>query len=202
MDLSHPLTSLLGDNVSRVLSRLATVSDGLSGRQIAGVAGVPSASASRALADLVGVGLVHTRDVGRSRLYRLNREHVLWKPLEAMMASSAIIEHRIAETVGDGATVATFGSFARNEAGALSDIDLLIVWDNEIVAEERIAALQQLHERIPTLTGNRLDIVDITEEDLARMIQLNDPLVESWAQDARSVSVSDLNALIERLRKG
>lgn len=198
MDISRPLQNLMGQNTARVLRRLSLVSDELTGRRIAELAEVPAMSAGRVLADLTEMGLVHARDVGRARVYRLNRDHVLWNPLDDMLKAPAIIERQIAEIVGEsaaaGATVAVFGSFARGEAGAKSDVDIVIVSRDDAHQDRRFELVDALRERIQLLTGNGIDVIDILDEDLARLVKADDALVESWLQDARTVSGPDLTA--------
>ena len=161
-------------------------------------------SAGRVLADLTKIGLVHARDVGRARVYRLNRDHVLWNPLDSMVKAPATIEQHIGEIAGEsaagGATVAVFGSFARGEAGAESDIDIVIVSRNDAHEDRRFAFVDELHERVQLLTGNSLDVIDILDEDLARLVQAGDPLVESWLRDARTVSGPDLTTRIRTMK--
>lgn len=128
INLSRPLQNFLGHNTAQVGHRLAMVSGDLTGRQIAPLAEVPVVSAPRVFAGLAEIGLVHARDIGQARLYRLNREHVIWTALEAMMATPAIIEERVRsislEKAPSETTVAIFGSFARGDAGLSSDITL------------------------------------------------------------------------------
>ena len=198
MNLSRPLENLLGANTARIVRRLALVNDDLTGRRIAELAGVPNASASLVLAELATIGLVSAKDAGRARLYRLNRGHVLWQPMEDMLASSDRIELTLASTVrahvGERATLALFGSFARGEAGVDSDIDVVIVWDNSIDADDKYEIMNALHERITLMTGNRLDIVDLAEADLQRMVDEGDPLVQSWCEDSRTLAGEDLRS--------
>lgn len=194
--LSRPLENVLGVNAARILRRLALVSDDLTGRRIAELAEVPNASASLVLADLVGMGLVFVKSAGRARLYRLNRDHVLWQPIEDMLASTDRIEAALTSIVrthvDETATVAVFGSFARGEAGRASDIDVVIVWDNSSGTDQRYATMDALHERITLMTGNRLDIVDLSEADLYRLIVDEDPLVQSWRDESRTLIGKDL----------
>ena len=201
MDLSRPLENLLGESLARVLRRLAVVSGGLSGRRVAELAKVPVATASRVLSDLVEVGLVDGTDVGRSRLYRLNRDHVLWAPLEQMLAVPARIEQTAAESVrevvGHRATVALYGSFARGEAGRHSDVDIVIVWDDSVTDAERVVALDAINGQVAAATGNRVEVVELTDVDLRRMVKADDPLVDSWRRDARTVTGLDLKRRLE-----
>jgi predicted nucleotidyltransferase len=202
MNLSRPLENLLGKNTARILRRVALVNSDLTGRHIARLADVPVASASLVLANLVGIGLLTAQDAGPSRLYRLNRDHVLWQPINDLMATSSTIEDAIAEIVrggvGDRATVALFGSFARGTAGSDSDIDLLIVWDEPVAEDERYATLDALQEEIPRMTGNRLDIIELFQADLDRLIDHDDPLVESWREDARTILGVDVTLRLKK----
>ena len=198
MNLSRPLENLLGVNAARILRRLALVNDDLTGRRIAELAEVPNASASLVFADLVGIGLVFAKDAGRSRLYRLNRKHVLWQPIEDLLASTTRIEAALASIVlarvGEKATLALYGSFVRGEAGTASDIDVLIVWDESIDTDARYEMMVAMHEEITLMTGNQLDIVDLSEVDLQRMIDAADPLVQSWREDSRTLVGKDLRS--------
>jgi len=202
MNLSHPLADLLGENMARIIQRLGMVHTGLSGRRIAELAEVPVASASRVLRRLETMGLVHTEDVGPSRVYRLNREHVLWNPLDLMVRSPAIIKQAMAQLAASAAdantTVAVFGSFARGEGGAESDIDVVIVNGANASEQSRFELADSLHERIEEMTGNRLDIIEVDDEHLARMAASEDPLLDSWAEDGRTVAGPDL---IDRIRR-
>lgn len=202
MDLSHPVEELFGVNSGRILHRLAIVAEDLSGRRLAELAGVPVASAARVLAELESIGLVTARNVGRARLYRVNRAHVLWGPIEAIMAAPARIEQLAAESVvahvGDRATLATFGSFARGDAGPLSDLDLLIVWDESVTDEEREETLDAVHQQIGVATGNRVEIVEIDDEDLRRMASVKDPLIDSWRREARTLTGLEFKRRLER----
>lgn len=202
MDLSHPVEELFGANSGRLLHRLAIVAEDLSGRRLAELAGVPVASAARVLAELESIGLVTTRNVGSARLYRVNRAHVLWDPIEAIMAAPARIEQLAAESViahvGDRASLATFGSFARGDAGPHSDLDLLIVWDESVTDDEREATVDAVHREVAVATGNRVEIVEIDGEDLRRMASVKDPLIDSWRREARTLTGLEVKRRLER----
>jgi len=205
MHLSRPAERLFGENAGRVLHRLAVVSDELTGRRIADLAGVPVTSTARVLAELEETGLVHSRAVGPSRLYRLNRQHVLWGPIEAILAAPARVEQvamdAVRGIVGDRATLAVFGSFARGDAGASSDIDLLLVWDDRVTSDEVDAVLEALNTDLWLATGNRVEVVSLHTDELARLVHSDDPLVESWRRDARTLTGMELTARLAQASK-
>jgi predicted nucleotidyltransferase len=197
MDLSHPAEQLLGENVGRVLHRLSIMSDELTGRRLADLSGVPVSSAARVLADLEGIGLVVARSVGASRIYRLNRSHVLWSPIEAILTAPARIEQvaidAVRRVVGERATLAAYGSFARGDSGPASDIDLLLVWNDGVTADEKTATVDALNAEVALATGNRVDLIALDQEDFTRLVSHDEPLAESWRREARTLTGIELN---------
>ncbi|UFS60254.1 nucleotidyltransferase domain-containing protein [Subtercola endophyticus] len=200
MNLSHPLDDLVGRNAGRLLERLASVADGLTGRRLAELSETPVGTTQRALAHLEHVGLVRSRQVGRAILHTLNRDHLLWAVLSEAMNSRASLEQRIAERGqqlgGVGTTVALYGSTARNSADGDSDIDLLVLWDESLSQDKRDGLLAALSDDVSNLTGNPTELVDISAADLKRLVSANDPLVASWKRDARTLSGPDLKMQI------
>ncbi|MCU1482808.1 MAG: hypothetical protein JWQ19_3594 [Subtercola sp.] len=200
MNLSHPLDDLVGRNSARLLERLASVGDGLTGRRLAELSETPVGSTQRALTHLEHVGLVRSRQVGRAILYTLNRDHLLWVALSHAMNSRATLEQRIAERGkqfgGAGTTVALYGSTARNSADGDSDVDLLVLWDESLSHQKRDELLAVLSDDISDLTGNSAELVDISAADLKRLVSANDPLVASWKRDSRTLSGPDLKTQI------
>lgn len=201
MDLSHPARDLIGDAAARILHRLSLVSEGLTGRRIAALAELPTSSTNRALEKLEAVGLVRALPAGNAKLYRLNRGHVLWPPVEQMLTAPARVEELAAtlvhEALADRASVAVYGSMARGEAGPESDVDLLVVWLDDVPSVIRERLLRELDERLSDATGNRVEIVDVDREDLERLSRAEDPLAQSWRQDARTLWGLDIRTILK-----
>ncbi len=200
MDLSHPADDLFGRNTARVLQRLAFISGGMTGRRISELSLVPLGSTQRILGRLEKVGLITVQPVGRANVYSLNRSHLLWPVVDAAFNVPIRIEGIVAQIVrrhvGDSATVAVYGSFARGEAGPDSDLDILIVWRAELAEAVRTAALDELNERLESATGNRIEIVDLSLAELQRLAAVNDPLIDSWKREAKTLSAGpDIRAL-------
>jgi predicted nucleotidyltransferase len=196
VNLSEPAADLLGANTARILLALHRVSAGLTGRRISAVTEVPPASANRVLSELREIGLVTGESAGSGTLYRLNRAHLLWEPIERMLATPAHVEQLIGsivhDAVGDRATVAVYGSFARGEAGRDSDADILIIWNDDVTQSSRDEIIDELVERVGTSTGNAAQVVALTRDDLRRLVRSEDPLVESWRSDAKTIFGPDL----------
>src|ERR1700689_1207747 len=99
-------------------------------RELARVLEADSTNLSRELARLEREGLLQSEVEGRQRYYCLNRHYPYLKPLFAMLQGSIGIQpalKRALEAVPDIQSAWLYGSFAKDEADAASDIDLLIV---------------------------------------------------------------------------
>ena len=207
MDLTHPEYAILGENRARILYRLAVLGEPTSGRRIHQLSGVASLrTTQRILGELVDVGLVDVQPVGAANAYTLNRAHVLWEPIERILAIPATTEGEIAKIVGaavrgHAASTAIYGSYARGEAGPASDIDILVVWEPGVSQDQAAGILDKLAEQIRKLTGNRAQLFPVNREELDRLVGRADPFVESLRQDARTLTGIEIKGLLGRSRR-
>src|SRR5262245_30675620 len=152
----HPLDDVLrAVSHVRVLRALHLLPDGLgvTGRELARRAGVSHPRALAALALLTDMGLTTARRLPRTDLYQLNRDHVLVPVLDALFEREAMLRAAFTdwlrvEIVGRALPVSeayVFGSTARGEATAASDVDLALVCP-EPAAEAVEAAMAELQE--------------------------------------------------------
>lgn len=78
-----------------------------------------------------------------------------------------------------------FGSAARRDGNADSDIDLLLVRDDATNADDDTWAEQRhaLARDAERWTGNTVQIVDLSESELAKAVGRNEPLVVGLRAD-------------------
>jgi hypothetical protein len=136
-----------------VVRALASNTGWATGGQVHRLAGMGSDNGVRAvLAALVDQGLVLFEPAGRAVLYKMNPEHVLYGPLVTMSRVRAEIIRRITDEIESWSNAvpvwhaSMFGSFARGEAEAGSDIDVaslgdLLKADDPLVASWRADAV-------------------------------------------------------------
>ncbi|HEX6299608.1 MAG TPA: nucleotidyltransferase domain-containing protein [Acidimicrobiia bacterium] len=172
MDFIHPLQAVVPGVQGRILAVLAETTAELNLRTIASIADVSEAQVSRVLARLVAVGVVERREAPPSALFRLVRGHIAAGPILALSRSRDRMIHEMRQ-IAEGlpvapASVIIFGSFARGEADAESDIDTLLVRPTRIDEsnESWSASVQQWIERVGEVSGNRVEVLETDEDDV------------------------------------
>lgn len=205
MDLSTPGGDILGRTRALVLLALARLTEPVSGREVARLAGgIAASSTHRELQALVQIGLVEAKRSSHATTYTLNRAHVLWPALFEILASPAKVEERLGDLIsnalGTTTACALFGSVARGDATVESDIDVLVVTDDEVDSETLEDDLDRVRDDLASFTGNTPQLVAVTRSQLGRMVEADDPLVDSWERDARTISGPDVRGLIRKAR--
>ena len=174
MDFIHPLQTLVPGVQGRILAVLAETTAELNLRTIASIANVSPAQASRVLPGLVAVGLVQRREAPPSALFRLVRGHIAAGPILALSRSrDRMIEEmrHIAESLPlSPASVIVFGSFARGEADAESDIDTLLIRPTGVDDDSWSASVQQWIEQVGEVSGNRVEVLETDEDEMPARI--------------------------------
>jgi len=208
MDLLVPLATIAPGLDSTALTALAGVEAAMSATQIHRVAGRGSRyGLVLVLERLVAHGLVTATPAARGNLYQLNREHVLAPVVMAAVRARMEVENRLAEASGrltpTPLSLAIFGSMARGEAHAESDIDLLIIADEvDPDGEAWARQVDDLERRARIWTGNPLQVTTMTRAQLAAMVSAGVPIISEWERDARTIMGQDARSLIRAARKG
>jgi predicted nucleotidyltransferase len=190
MNLSEPLAGLASPIEAAVLGVLARTETGFSGRQVHRLAIEGSTSSvHRALATLVRVGLVMANPQPPSIIYRANRKHVLWPAVDAGLAArdrffESVHKFCEVELPGDPpCTVVLFGSVARRESSAESDVDLFLVYPDEIDPDVEADVSYQIASEVKLLSGNEAQIYAINKSELSRRQKDADPLLRNVMRD-------------------
>lgn len=208
MDLTEPAAALVPGLTMALLRALASRAGGATPEQLRRVAGRGTpAGVRRALERLAEHGLVNSARVGAaSAMYEINRKHVLYPVVEALMEVDHALTPRVSDTLAtwDLAPVsaALFGSAARRDGDADSDIDLLVVRPANVAEDEPlwVDQLHQLRGQVLSWTGNHLQILERTADALGALARDGEPIFEELQRDAVSVCGTDLHVLLEELR--
>ena len=113
-------------------------------RQIARVLGTGQGVVQRELSRLSQAGLITRTRVGSQVHYQANRQSPVFEELKSLMVKTAGLVEVLRDTLGtvaDQITVAfVFGSFARGEGKANSDVDVMVV--GTVAFGDVVSALQ------------------------------------------------------------
>jgi DNA-binding transcriptional ArsR family regulator len=190
MDLSAPYRALLSKDEGGVLSVLAGTNEPLTGREVARLANGARSTVARILGRLVEHGVVRAEEAGTSRLYSMNREHLLAEPLLALVrARGRLLDRLVGDLEGwalPARHVSLFGSAARGDGGTRSDIDLFVVRPDGIDEDHPTwrGQVDALPPRIFDWTGNHASVAEVPEGDLPRLVRERPDVVTEIRRDA------------------
>ena len=147
-------------------------------RQLAQALHADSTNLSRELRRMEREGLLRSEAEGRQLYYSLNRDYPFLRPLFALLKGSIGVEPALKSGLRPLAGIQSvwlYGSFAKNEADAASDIDLLIVGepDQPELASEIRKAEKALRREI--------NYTVLSPRELAHRLKTGDPfLTDIW----------------------
>ena len=180
-----------------ILRALLDAAEGMSGRQVARLAGINHQTCALALGRLEQLGVVRRQGSGQSQFFQLNREHRLVRDLllPLMKGEREVfprIGRRLAELVaGRCRRALVFGSVARGEEGGDSDLDLLLVAEGP----RRLTATRQAAEEVRRVLGAewgvRVNPLVLTERAVKHRQRRQDPLISNILREGFEVALFD-----------
>lgn len=179
MDFGEPFGGLMPGARGAALAVLLRTGAPLTGRRVhALIADRHSLGAvQQALRDLDRLGLITTEAIGRAGVHRINEGHAAIAPLRALASPIEMLTRIVEETVRGVEAVIVFGSVARGDAHADSDVDLVVIapeaWDG------RAELQQQVHERL----GNNCDVLHLTSDHFKLSPEDREPVVSEILRD-------------------
>src|SRR5207253_1439512 len=127
---------------------------------------------NRALRRLVEQGVVLRQQAGRAMLVVLNRDHLGAPAVEVLSTMHETLTRRLVEACGSWRVpakhVSLFGSAARGDGDAQSDIDIFIVRPRRVDENDKAwrTQLEQLAKNVERWTGNRAGLSEVSEQEL------------------------------------
>lgn len=184
-----------------MLAVLAATEAELTMRTVAGLAGVSVNRAVSVLNDLVRLGLVRRRDVGRAALVSLDRENEAARLVAALSDVREAVLGRLRDGVRSirpaPASVVLFGSFAAGTATRDSDVDVLVVRAT-VVSEDDDRWLDSLGgwvDRAARIVGNPVNPIVVGESDVGKLLHRQDSFWGEIAETGLLIGGSDLRDL-------
>jgi len=207
VDLSYPIRSVVPSLDGPVLVVLAGTTRPLTVFDVQRLARIGSPSGIRKVLErLAGEGLISVDRRANAAYYVANREHLAWPAVETLVslrqAMLSALTTRINAFVIRPLHASLFGSAARGEGDAGSDIDVLLIAPS-LTSETEVpweSQLDTLRSGIFTVTGNRCQTFDISLERLREYLDARDPLVDSWTSDGILLAGDPFDHTVERAR--
>jgi hypothetical protein len=204
MDFIRPVRAVIPGTQGRILEVLAETTADLNLRTIARLSGVSLAQASRVLPSLVELGLVERREAPPSALFRFVPENIAARAITALTRARQTVLDELGRSAAvvspPAASVIVFGSFARGEADAKSDLDVVIVRSRD-VHEDNVGwrlAMETWWQSARRLTGNRVEMIEVGELEVGRLVRGHKPLWVNVEEEGVVVFGSSLAALTGR----
>lgn len=203
MDFLRPIEAVIPGVQGRVLAVLAETTAELNLRTIARLSGVSLAQASRVLPGLVELGLVERREAPPSSLFRLVPEHIAASSLIALArARDGVIEEmgRAAAALPVApVSMIVFGSFARGEADAESDIDVVFVRPVGVDESDEAwsASVEQWRSQIHRVSGNPVEVLEAGSDEISTRLSSRRPVWRDIRRDGLVVHGRSLNELAD-----
>jgi predicted nucleotidyltransferase len=193
VDFVRPIEAIVPGAQGRVLAVLAETTAELNLRTIAQLAGVSQAQASRLLPDLVALGVVERREVPPASLFRLVPEHVASQALLTLARVTDTVLDEMGRLAGalphPPVSVIVFGSFARREAEAESDIDAVVVRPAKVDEDDDAwsASLEAWRRDVRQLTGNPVEVLEVGADEAATKLAGRTQVWSDIRRDGRVV---------------
>lgn len=192
MDVSSPHRAVSPSLDGDVVVALARIDGELTGREIARLVPGSQRGVSNALSRLVDQGIVLRRDVGSAGLHQLNRDHIAADVVLAMAELRTVFLSRLRTALAgwDPAPLhaSMFGSAARQDGDAKSDIDLLVVGKESDINDPRwLDQLDRLRDDTRRWTGNDVQLVVLGERECRELAADDRP--DALVRNARTDAV-------------
>jgi DNA-binding transcriptional ArsR family regulator len=198
VDFIRPVQAVIPGAQGRILAVLAETTAELNLRTIARLSGVSLAQASRTLPSLVELGIVERREAPPSALFRWVPENVAARAIAALTrARQTVLDELGAAAVALApapSSVIVFGSFARGEADAESDLDVILVRSHDVDEDDPAwrSATERWRGSARRLTGNTVQVLEVGELEAARLLRSRKPLWLDVQRDGLVIFGRDL----------
>lgn len=165
MHFGEPFGGLIPGARGAVLSALLRTGAEMTGRQVHALVRDEFSlwSVQQALTALAELGVAESRVVGRAMVHTINENHYTIQPLRALLDPLGALREIVRSAVDASvACVILYGSVARGEARAGSDVDLAVIagpdWDGRV----------ELEDAVRLGIGNDCDVVLFTPDQFNR----------------------------------
>ena len=204
MDVAHPIRAVIPTLDGETLGVLSRTTRELTAVEIHRLASIGSLAGIRlALNRLAEQGIVRADRRGNTIFYVANRDHIAWPAVESLANLRSIffesLRRELANWQAEPIHASVFGSMARADGNAESDIDVLLVRADHIDEDQPPWADQvdRLRTQVLAWTGNRCQAFQIGMHRLYEYWRAGDPLVDNWVRDGITLVGPELRKILQ-----
>ncbi len=202
MDFKRPVEAVIPGAQGKILAVLVETTAELNLRTVARLSGVSVAQTSRILPSLVALGLVERREAPPSALFRFVHDHLASQAIALLARARERVIDELGQTAAEldpaPVSIVVFGSFARDDADAQSDIDVVVVRPEALDEDDDRwrRALENWCHNAKRLTGNSIEVFEIAEDEIAERLSGQGAV---W-RDVTRDGVTVFGAAVDQLR--
>jgi predicted nucleotidyltransferase len=183
-------TLLFGQTRGRILSMLYGMPDSFFFvRQIARSVNVSVGTVQRELMTLSNAGLILRSETGNLVLYCANRNHPVYPEMHALLAKTTGVFHRLALALKpleqEIQFALVYGSFARGQENAESDIDLMVV--GSVTLDELLKRL----EPVEAALSRPVNPTVYSPKELKAKLRANNHFLKAIQQGTNTFLIGD-----------
>jgi predicted nucleotidyltransferase len=204
MDFKRPVAAIIPDAQGRILGVLARTTEELTLTTLADLSDVSLAHVARVVPRLVELGVVERREVPPAVLVWLSADNLGARLLLAL----ADLRHAFLDELRASArdldpvpmNMTLFGSFARGDDDAASDIDVVVVRPSATGDDDPSwsASIADWAAHIRRISGNAVNLIEVAEHEIPKLMRSRRPL---W-QSIRHEGVALLGAPLAEIGNG
>lgn len=209
MLFQKPLNSILGQSSKvKILRFLIRSQAELNGTQIAKAVGLSHVKSNTALQELVVHGFITMRRVGRSCLYRLDRENIVIKKLLKPLFEK---EYHLLDELKKiiiselkspyPLSIVLFGSIVKGNARPNSDIDLLLVIPKDKNMAQAKGEVERAGEKVLKIFGNHLSPLIVKVDPFCKKYRKKEKLYVDIVKNGKPIYGKSLQEVISGSKK-
>lgn len=193
------INKMVGDPAKiKTVKLLMKQPEGVSGRELGRLIGVSHFKSHSVLTELAKQGMLIVRKAGKANIYKLNKQHLMIEKLRPLFQ----MEENIFTIVGDllfsklkpkPLSIILYGSIARNEERPDSDIDILVIYDDDVFDPKLTDEILEEGSDMPAKFGNRLSAIAVQLSKFQGGVKSKDPLFYRIFREGRVIAGLSIN---------
>lgn len=203
MKFKRFLDNILGQKTKvKALRYLIIKQDGISIRELSRAIDTTEPNLSIILKELEQNGVLISKKIGTSLVFSLNRGHYLVDnillPLfqEESKSIQALEKYLTKKISFQYISLILFGSIARGDGYAKSDIDILFVVADDIDTDKIEDEIHSINPKIINKFGNSLSPLVLRKKEFASRFKKNDVLIRNIAKNCKLIAGKTISELL------